>query len=71
MCHICGKCSRVCPMQLTPYLEFSDKNQFDNETCIRCSTCVKNYPTGILSLNNEKTSIQIKKVIGALLAPFL
>lgn len=54
MCHICGKCSRVCPMQLTPYLEFTDKNQFDNEKCLRCSTCVVNCPAGILSLNTAK-----------------
>lgn len=54
MCHTCGKCSRVCPMQLTPYLEFSDKNQFDNEKCLRCSTCVANCPAGILSLNTVK-----------------
>ncbi len=54
MCHICGKCSRVCPMQLTPYLEFSEQNQFDNETCLRCSTCVVNCPAGILSLNTAK-----------------
>ena len=60
MCHSCGKCSRVCPMQLTPYLEFSDKNQFDNEKCIRCSTCVVNCPAGILSLEDEKTSLNIK-----------
>lgn len=53
MCHNCGKCSRVCPMQLTPYQEFSDKNQFDNEACIRCNTCVKNCTAGILTLNKQ------------------
>ncbi|MFZ5643842.1 MAG: 4Fe-4S binding protein [Bacillota bacterium] len=61
MCHSCGKCSRVCPMQLTPYLEFSEKNQFDSEACIRCSTCVKNCPAGILSLNNEKEAVRISQ----------
>ncbi|MCL6479202.1 MAG: 4Fe-4S binding protein [Peptococcaceae bacterium] len=59
MCHTCGKCSRVCPMQLTPYLEFSEKNQFNSEACIRCSTCVKNCPAGILSLSNEKEAARI------------
>ncbi|MDD3169441.1 MAG: 4Fe-4S binding protein [Eubacteriales bacterium] len=54
MCHTCGKCSRVCPMQLTPYLEFTDENQFNSEKCLRCSTCVVNCPAGILSLNTEK-----------------
>lgn len=60
MCHTCGKCSRVCPMQLTPYLEFSDRNQFDNDKCLRCSTCAVNCPAGILSLN---TAIKAKALI--------
>ncbi|MHB8156558.1 MAG: 4Fe-4S binding protein [Desulfocucumaceae bacterium] len=59
MCHNCGKCSRVCPMQLTPYLEFSEKNQLNSEACIRCSTCVRNCPAGILSLNNEEEAMKI------------
>lgn len=58
-CHNCGKCSRVCPMQLTPYQEFSDINQFDSEKCIKCSTCVVNCPAGILSLNTEKKVVEI------------
>lgn len=67
MCHTCGKCSRVCPLQLTPYLEFNDSNQFDNETCIRCGTCVENCPAGILTINNEYKAhelIEQTKIIG-------
>lgn len=60
MCHSCGKCSRVCPMQLAPYLEFDDKNQFGSEKCIRCSTCVVNCPAGILSLNSEMRAEKLK-----------
>lgn len=56
MCHKCGKCSRVCPMQLSPYTEFSANNQFDNASCIKCSTCVENCPAGILTLANEKVA---------------
>jgi NAD(P)H-flavin reductase/ferredoxin len=61
MCHSCGKCSRVCPMQLTPYLEFNGRNQFDNEACIKCSTCVNNCPAAILSLSNVDEAARIKE----------
>lgn len=61
MCHTCGTCSRVCPMQLTPYLDFSDKYQFDNEVCIRCSTCVENCPAGVLELINEENAITLNE----------
>ncbi len=61
MCHVCGKCSRVCPMQLTPYLEFSEENQFDSENCIRCSTCVENCPAGVLTLDNKYEALKIKE----------
>ncbi|KAB3524826.1 4Fe-4S binding protein [Alkaliphilus serpentinus] len=59
LCHLCGKCSRVCPFQLTPYLEFSDHNQFDNINCIRCATCVENCPAGILSIGTEKETAKL------------
>lgn len=54
MCHKCGKCSRVCPAQLTPYLEFDENGQFSNENCIRCETCVNNCPAKILSVRNAE-----------------
>lgn len=63
MCHKCGKCARVCPMQLQPFTEFSDKNQFNHNSCIRCSTCIENCPASILSLDNEEEGIKIHENI--------
>ncbi|MBZ2175826.1 4Fe-4S binding protein [Schnuerera sp. xch1] len=54
MCYTCGKCSKVCPFQLAPYLKFSEDNQFDNIDCIKCATCVENCPADILSLKTKK-----------------
>lgn len=52
-CIACGKCSKVCPVQLEPYKNFSDNNQFQNTACIKCSTCVVNCPVKVLSLQKE------------------
>ncbi len=52
-CISCGKCSKVCPMQLAPYKNISENNQFQDAACIKCSTCVVNCPVKILSLQRE------------------
>lgn len=52
-CISCGKCEKVCPFQLAPYLEFNEYNQFDDINCIKCSTCVANCPVSILSISSK------------------
>jgi ferredoxin len=64
-CHNCGKCARVCPFQLEPYLEFSEHNQFDNPNCIKCKTCVANCPAGILSVKKESDALKLKSEVPA------
>ena len=50
LCRFCGKCARVCPMQLEPHKELIDNSQFSDENCIRCNTCIKNCPSNALKL---------------------
>ncbi len=62
LCHSCGKCARVCPMQLSPYLQLSeDQQQFDDEKCIRCNTCTHNCPAGILQMAKPQEAEDIKE----------
>lgn len=58
-CHTCGKCARVCPFQLQPYLEFSESHQFDNTNCIKCGTCVENCPANILTIGLHQKAVQL------------
>ena len=55
LCKLCGKCAKVCPMELTPYKNFSTSNQFDNENCIRCGKCVEACPFDLLSISNSSS----------------
>ncbi len=56
-CVECGKCSRVCPIQLKPYPILKYKVQGDqlkDEHCMRCLVCVKNCPVEVLELAEER-----------------
>jgi ferredoxin-type protein NapH len=52
-CLKCGKCSKACPVQLSPHSNFSTNKQFNHEDCIKCSGCIENCPIKILSLVAE------------------
>ena len=60
-CLACGKCSRVCPFQLTPYLQFGEDNQFHDVNCIKCGTCVENCPVNVLSLKTKEEALYLSK----------
>lgn len=49
-CRACGKCSKACPMELTPHLTFSESQQFSSFDCIRCGKCVEACPFSLLTL---------------------
>lgn len=58
-CLACGKCTKVCPFQLVPHLQFGEYNQFHDINCIKCSTCIKNCPAKILSLKTKEEAIHM------------
>ncbi len=60
-CISCAKCEKVCPVQLAPYLDFSDKNQFNNVDCIKCGVCTQNCPINLLSLATEEEGLALKE----------
>jgi ferredoxin len=60
-CHKCATCARVCPVQLSPFQNFDDNNQFSSELCIRCGTCVANCPANQLQLATVKEADYLKQ----------
>ena len=58
-CVSCGKCAKVCPFQLTPYLNWDEDNQFSHPDCIKCGVCIENCPLDLLSL---KTKTEVAKI---------
>ncbi|HNV47035.1 MAG TPA: FAD-binding oxidoreductase [Spirochaetota bacterium] len=53
-CQKCGKCARVCPMQLAPYRELNDVDQVAALDCIKCGSCVAHCAGNVLALESER-----------------
>ncbi len=50
-CLVCGKCTKACPMELVPHLEFAESGRVESEACIRCGVCVESCPADVLALS--------------------
>ncbi len=60
-CVKCGLCSRVCPMQLSPFVEADNEHfQVMNKDCIKCGICVDNCPLEALCFKPAKTTKQVR-----------
>lgn len=44
----CKRCTKVCPMQLTPYDSRGNNNGYLHPDCIKCENCIKACPTKIM-----------------------
>ncbi len=51
----CKNCSRVCPMQLTPYESRGEKIGYLHPDCLKCNKCALACPLKIMSLSANKT----------------
>ena len=52
-CIECGRCSKVCPIELEPYptLKYKQENSFlESDHCMRCRVCIKECPVEVLEL---------------------
>ena len=51
-CVSCGKCRRVCPMNVEPDVPFKERQ--NRTECILCLACVQNCPTKALELGMKR-----------------
>lgn len=58
-CHGCGKCKKVCPIEVIR-LEKKEKGMIaliDQNLCLGCGVCVRNCPTKALTLQQRKKRV--------------
>ena len=46
----CKRCSKMCPMQLAPYVARGKEDGYLHPDCIKCKTCVNVCPTKVMEL---------------------
>ena len=51
-CVNCKLCSKVCPLQLTPYEARGSEGGFRHSDCLKCSRCVERCPRKALHFNH-------------------
>ncbi len=54
-CVECGRCSKVCPIELKPYptLKYKQENAYlESNHCMRCRVCIEECPVEVLELSS-------------------
>ncbi len=58
-CISCGKCERMCPIDMIEMVDDSGKSlpEVNTDLCIGCGVCVRNCPNGTLSLKEREKRV--------------
>lgn len=58
-CISCGKCERMCPIDMIEMVDDSGKSlpEVNTDLCIGCGVCVRNCPNGSLSLKEREKRV--------------
>jgi polyferredoxin len=58
-CNGCGKCNRVCDMQVNVLGDLTDHAQVNNSDCIRCLKCTDECPASAISFSMQQGNISL------------
>ena len=62
-CKECGACAQACPLELEPYKNFNNNDEFTDISCMKCGKCVDSCPLNILTLEvKEKLTSSQKNI---------